>query len=121
MPKDLVTETGNKLALRASGPLRQPPSEAPRRRRASKIIESDIRAPSAVQAYIRFSDSSERGNYDVAAVLSNDSDLVEPIRIVTQVLGKPVGLLSPVANPNLELAKAASFIRRISVRDLAAS
>jgi hypothetical protein len=33
-----------------------------------------------------------QGNFDVAAVLSNDSDLVEPIRIVTQVLGKPVGL-----------------------------
>jgi uncharacterized LabA/DUF88 family protein len=38
-----------------------------------------------------------QGNFDVAAVLSNDSDLVEPIRIVTQVLRKPVGLLSPVS------------------------
>lgn len=37
--------------------------------------------------------------YDVAAVLSNDSDLVEPIRIVTQELGKPVGLLSPYRTP----------------------
>lgn len=25
-----------------------------------------------------------QGNFDVAAVLSNDSDLVEPVRIVTQ-------------------------------------
>jgi hypothetical protein len=30
-----------------------------------------------------------QGNFDVAAVLSNDSDLVEPVRIVTQVLGRP--------------------------------
>jgi hypothetical protein len=57
----------------------------------------------------------------VAAVLSNDSDLVEPIRIVTQVLGKPVGLLSPVNNPNPDLSRVSSFIRRISVSDLAAS
>ena len=62
-----------------------------------------------------------QGNFEVAAVLSNDSDLVEPIRIVTQVLGKPVGLLSPVPNPNPELRRASSFIRRISVSDLAAT
>ncbi|HEX3682142.1 MAG TPA: NYN domain-containing protein [Bryobacteraceae bacterium] len=62
-----------------------------------------------------------QGNFDVAAVLSNDSDLVEPIRIVTQVVGKPVGLLSPVSNPTPELNRVASFIRRISVSDLAAS
>ena len=60
-------------------------------------------------------------SFDVAAVLSNDSDLVEPIRIVTQVMGKPVGLLSPVSNPNPELSRVSSFIRRISVSDLAAS
>ncbi|MBV8552046.1 MAG: NYN domain-containing protein [Acidobacteriaceae bacterium] len=62
-----------------------------------------------------------QGNFDVAAVLSNDSDLVEPIRIVTQVLGKPVGLLSPVPNPTSNLGRISSFIRRISVSDLAAS
>jgi uncharacterized LabA/DUF88 family protein len=62
-----------------------------------------------------------QGNFDVAAVLSNDSDLVEPVRIVTQVLGKPVGLLSPVPNPTPDLSRAASFMRRISVSDLAAS
>lgn len=62
-----------------------------------------------------------QNKFDVAAVLSNDSDLVEPIRIATQVLGKPVGLLSPVNNPNPELRRVSSFIRHISVSDLAAS
>jgi hypothetical protein len=59
--------------------------------------------------------------FDVAAVLSNDSDLVEPMRIATEVLGKPVGLLSPVSNPNPELSRVSSFIRRIGISDLAAS
>jgi hypothetical protein len=54
-------------------------------------------------------------------VLSNDSDLVEPIRIVTRELGKPVGLLSPVGNPNPFLRQAASFIRHISAGHLAQS
>jgi len=62
-----------------------------------------------------------QNNYDVAAVISNDSDLVEPIRITTTVLNKPVGLLSPVSNPNPELSKVSSFIRRISASDLAAA
>ena len=62
-----------------------------------------------------------RGSYDMAALISSDSDLVEPIRITTQILGKPVGLLSPVGNPNPELRRAASFVRRISVSDIAAS
>jgi hypothetical protein len=62
-----------------------------------------------------------QNNFDVAAVLSNDSDLVEPIRIVTEVLGKPVGLLSPVSNPTPQLRSVASFLRRISVSDLGLS
>jgi hypothetical protein len=62
-----------------------------------------------------------QNNFDVAAVLSNDSDLVEPIRIVTQVIGKPVGLLSPVSNPTPDLRRVSGFIRRISPGDLAAS
>lgn len=62
-----------------------------------------------------------QGNYDVAAVISNDSDLVEPIRITTQILGKPVGLLTPVSNPNPQLKQAASFVRHVSVSDLAAA
>jgi uncharacterized LabA/DUF88 family protein len=33
--------------------------------------------------------------FDVAAVVSNDSDLIEPIRVVVQELRKPVILLSP--------------------------
>ena len=62
-----------------------------------------------------------QGSFDVAAVLSNDSDLVEPIRIITQVLRTPVDLLSPVPNPNPELSRASSFIRRLSASDLAAA
>lgn len=62
-----------------------------------------------------------RDRFDVAAVLSNDSDLVEPIRIATQELGKVVGLLSPVPNPNPELRRAASFIRHLSPAQLAAA
>jgi len=62
-----------------------------------------------------------QNNFEVAAILSNDSDLVEPVRIVSQVIKKPVGLLSPVANPTRDLGRVASFIKRISLSDLAVS
>jgi hypothetical protein len=54
-----------------------------------------------------------RGAFDLAAVLTNDTDLVEPIRIVTQELGLPVTLLSPIARPATSLAKVVSGIRHI--------
>jgi hypothetical protein len=60
-----------------------------------------------------------QGRFDVAAVLSNDTDLIEPIRIVTQVLAKPVGLLSPVNKPSPGLVDAASFLRHVKPSHLA--
>jgi hypothetical protein len=59
-----------------------------------------------------------RQDFDVAAVLSNDTDLVEPIRIVTQELGLPVGLICPVAKPAGGLQAVASFIRHIRPQHL---
>ena len=54
-----------------------------------------------------------KGAFDLAAVLTNDTDLVEPIRIVTQELGLAVTLLSPIAKPATSLAKVASSIRHV--------
>jgi hypothetical protein len=61
------------------------------------------------------------GSFDVAAVLSNDTDRVEPIRIVTKELGLPVGLLSPVPVPSVGLAQVASFIRHVRIQHLQAA
>jgi hypothetical protein len=36
-----------------------------------------------------------RGDCDVSVVISNDSDLVEPIRVVRHDLAKPVGVINP--------------------------
>jgi uncharacterized LabA/DUF88 family protein len=47
--------------------------------------------------------------FDVGVVITNDSDLVEPIRIAVQEAGKRVGLLVPVKYPNHSLTNVASF------------
>jgi len=41
-----------------------------------------------------------RHEFDIAAVLTNDTDLVEPMRIVTQELGMHLTLLTPSAKPS---------------------
>lgn len=51
--------------------------------------------------------------FDVAAVITNDTDLVEPIRIVTEEVGKTVGILSPVSNAANSLVETASFLKHI--------
>ena len=60
------------------------------------------------------------GRFEAAAVLSNDTDLVEPIRIVTQELGKPVILLcaSPrgASQPLRSVATTVRHIRRPHLR-----
>jgi uncharacterized LabA/DUF88 family protein len=62
------------------------------------------------------------GRYDAAAVLSNDTDLVEPIRIVTKELGRPVVLLSAAARGAAPALKAvATNVLHISGTHLRAS
>lgn len=52
-------------------------------------------------------------DYDVAVVVSNDSDLLEPIRIVQRELAKPVGILNPQQRPSIVLKKEARFFKGI--------
>ena len=51
--------------------------------------------------------------FDVAVVVTNDSDLVEAIRIAVHEARKRVGLLVPVKYPTQSLIDAASFHLRI--------
>jgi uncharacterized LabA/DUF88 family protein len=59
--------------------------------------------------------------FDVAVVVSNDTDLVEPIRIVTQELKKPVGILFPVKKPATSLKNVATFMKTLRPNRLAAA
>lgn len=57
--------------------------------------------------------------FDVAVLITNDTDLVEPIRIAVQEAGKRVGLLVPVKYPSQSLINVASFHLRIRPGHLA--
>jgi len=58
-----------------------------------------------------------RGMFHVAVVISNDTDLVEPIRVVSQELLLAVGIVNPRPNPlQPKLAAVADFKRQVDKR-----
>jgi len=54
-----------------------------------------------------------RGNYEMAVLVTNDSDLLEPIRIVREDLGLVVGILNPHKRASNLLRRQASFMKPI--------
>jgi hypothetical protein len=68
-----------------------------------------------------------RARYDLAVVISNDSDLKEPVRFVREELNAPVGILNPHSHRNRSWALSpsklpkGSFYKPIRASVLAAS
>lgn len=58
--------------------------------------------------------------FDQAVIVTNDTDLCEPVRIVREEVGKPVGLLAPVDNPARSLKETASWVKHVKKLDAAA-
>ena len=62
-----------------------------------------------------------RNDYDIAVVVSNDSDLLEPIRIAKAELGKRIVVINPHKNkPSRQLLQVADEFKRIKTTTLAA-
>jgi hypothetical protein len=59
--------------------------------------------------------------FDAAVVVSNDSDLLLPIKLVISNFQEPVGVLDPAERGSRSLAAAATFYRRLHRSDLAKS
>jgi hypothetical protein len=55
-------------------------------------------------------------DFEMAVIISNDSDLVMPIEVVRRELKKPVGVLNPNERFSNALKRAATFYRQISER-----
>jgi hypothetical protein len=62
-----------------------------------------------------------RGRYEQAVVISNDSDLVTPIKLVREELKLPVGIVNPRGRPSWELRQVSTFHRKIRQGHLEAS
>jgi hypothetical protein len=62
-----------------------------------------------------------KGLFDTAIIISNDSDLAEPVRVVKQVLILSVGILNPHQRHSQTLQQYATFVKRIRQNQLIAS
>lgn len=54
-----------------------------------------------------------QNQFEVAALITNDSDLLLPIQVVRQTLQKPVGILNPHQHPSHQLQNNCDFVRKI--------
>lgn len=99
-------------------PLAKPPVKGSKYVRVIKTEEKG----SDVNIATHIVNDGHIGTYQVAVIISNDSDLVEPVKIVRQELKLPVGVLNPIpAHPSYELRKHATFVKPIRKGVLAAS
>ena len=60
-------------------------------------------------------------DYEIAVIVSNDSDLLMPVQVVTREFKKPVGLLNPQKHPSRALLPHVAFIKQIRPGVLAKS
>jgi len=93
---------------------------APGQPRYATVIKVEEKGSDVNLATHLLNDAYKR-EYDVAVVVTNDSDLLEPIRIVRQELRLPIGILNPHPRPSMVLKQQASFFKQIRPGVLQAS
>lgn len=99
-------------------PLAQP---TPGGSRFARVIKTEEKG-SDVNIAAHLINDGYKKRYAAAVIVTNDSDLLEPIKIVRVELGLPVGVLNPHKNPTSRvLTQQASFVRQIRQGVLAAS
>lgn len=115
---ELEIHLGSFLSNVITMPLTNPPATGSR---FVKVIKTEEKGADVNLASYLFLDGF-RGAYDVAVVISDDSDLVEPIRVVRHELNLKVGVINPCpsVDPSTgrkrvsrELRKVSSFYRHI--------
>lgn len=104
-------------------PLANPPTDGPRTVEVIKREEkgSDVNIATYLLVDGFLVDGFDH-DYECAVIVSNDSDLLEPVRVVRNRLDLPVGILNPhLRRPSKVLQDAASFFRPIKEGSLRAS
>lgn len=100
---------GHYLSHEVKMPLANPPKIG---RRFAVVIKTEEKGSDVNLATHLISDAYE-DRFDVAALITNDSDLLGPVQLVTQRLRKRVGILNPQEHPSFVLRKAATFFKQI--------
>ncbi len=97
-------------------PLDPPPKQGPA---TVRVLKTEEKGSDVNLATYLLADAFDH-EFEMAVIVSNDSDLALPIDIVQKKFGLRVGVLCPHARMSWELGKVASFQRPIRKRALAA-
>jgi uncharacterized LabA/DUF88 family protein len=115
---DLEIILGTFLSHDVMMPLAQPAPGGPK---FAKVVKTEEKG-SDVNIASHLINDGHKQQYEVAVIVTNDSDLLEPIRIVRLELGLPVGILNPHRySTSKVLAQHATFVRQIRQGVLATS
>lgn len=86
----------------------------------AEVIKTEEKGSDVNLAVHMLNDGYQKA-YELAVLVSNDSDLLEAIRIVQGQLGLRVGILNPQRHPARVLQKEATFMKQIRSGVLAAA
>jgi uncharacterized LabA/DUF88 family protein len=100
---------GHYLSHAVNMPLVNPPPGSPR---MVRVIKTEEKGSDVNLATHLVSDAYEN-SFDAAVLITNDSDLLGPVQLVTSRLGKTVGILNPQKHPAVVLRNAATFFKQI--------
>jgi uncharacterized LabA/DUF88 family protein len=98
-------------------PLENPPAAGPR---FVRVLRTDEKGSDVNLAPYLLLDAF-RKDCQAALIISNDSDLVEPIRSVREQFGLKIVLAIPPKRPSVDLLKHADLVRNIRKGVLGAS
>ena len=90
-------------------PLAEPPAKGSR---LVEVIKTEEKGSDVALGALLVSHGYQK-RFDAAIVVSNDSDLMMPIEIVSRDLRRPVGLLNPHPYFSAKLVKVATFKRKL--------
>lgn len=108
---------GHYLSHPVSMPLEKPLPGGPR---FARVIKTEEKGSDVNLATHLIRDAYENA-FDVAVIVTNDSDLRAPVELVNTHLGKRVGILNPHKYAAVELTKVATFLKTIRSGVLRAS
>jgi hypothetical protein len=100
---------GSFMTQERTRPLVSPPPDGPR---FVRILDTEEKGSDANLAAHLVADGYEN-KYDIAVLITNDSDQVGPIQIVRTRLKKTVGFVNPHEKASPALRRATSFVRHV--------
>ncbi len=114
---NLSVHYGSFLSNKKRLPLANPPPNGPRT--VEVLVTQEKGSDVNLATYLIVEGITK--DYDVAVIVSNDSDLALPASFVRHQLGLSIGILNPHRKPSRELYKVANFYKPIRKSVLRAS